>query len=219
MGLRNAVRMAKWLVLAVVAVPVLTFAYSGSVSAADTEKPRIGFLLKTMQEDRYQTDKTLFIARAESLGADVLFDSDSVVQIEVHLPEEYWRALCGQSRSFQSAIENPLAKPYTYFRGDIRINGVVIEDVGIRKKGFIGSQDEVRPALKIKFDEYVDQRPIDGIDRLTLNNNKQDRALVSQFLTYKLFRKAGLAAPRCRSPSAGRFRSAPPTARRSPGSP
>lgn len=36
---------------------------------------RIGFLLKTMQEARYQTDKSLFIARAESKGAEVVFDS------------------------------------------------------------------------------------------------------------------------------------------------
>ena len=38
---------------------------------------KIGFILKTMQEERYQTDKSLFIARAEALGADVLFDSSS----------------------------------------------------------------------------------------------------------------------------------------------
>jgi len=36
---------------------------------------KIGFLLKTMQEARYQTDKSLFIARAESQGAEVMFDS------------------------------------------------------------------------------------------------------------------------------------------------
>ncbi|RBW58809.1 D-xylose transporter subunit XylF [Ruegeria sp. A3M17] len=35
----------------------------------------IGFLLKTMQEDRYQSDKSLFTARAESQGANVIFDS------------------------------------------------------------------------------------------------------------------------------------------------
>ena len=38
---------------------------------------KIGFILKTMQEERYNTDKSLFTARAESLGADVLFDSSS----------------------------------------------------------------------------------------------------------------------------------------------
>ncbi|WP_171180841.1 substrate-binding domain-containing protein [Ruegeria sp. HKCCD8929] len=44
------------------------------MSAAEGEI-KIGFLLKTMQEARYQTDKSLFTARAESLGADVIFDS------------------------------------------------------------------------------------------------------------------------------------------------
>ena len=38
-------------------------------------KVKIGFLLKTMQEERYQADRSLFISRAESLGAEVLFDS------------------------------------------------------------------------------------------------------------------------------------------------
>ena len=44
---------------------------------ADAQHVKIGFLLKTMQEERYQTDKSQFITRAESLGADVLFDSSS----------------------------------------------------------------------------------------------------------------------------------------------
>lgn len=35
----------------------------------------IGFLLKTMQEERYQRDKAAFIAAAEALGAEVLFDA------------------------------------------------------------------------------------------------------------------------------------------------
>jgi D-xylose transport system substrate-binding protein len=39
------------------------------------EKVKIGFLLKTMQEERYQRDKKAFIEKAESLGAEVIFDS------------------------------------------------------------------------------------------------------------------------------------------------
>ncbi len=42
---------------------------------AQSDDIKIGFLLKTMQEARYQTDKSLFIARAESKGAQVMFDS------------------------------------------------------------------------------------------------------------------------------------------------
>ena len=36
---------------------------------------KIGFLLKTMQEERYQQDKAAFEAKAKELGAEVIFDS------------------------------------------------------------------------------------------------------------------------------------------------
>jgi D-xylose transport system substrate-binding protein len=50
------------------------FALSLHPSAA-AEKIRIGFLLKTMQEERYQRDKAAFLARAKAMGAEVIFDS------------------------------------------------------------------------------------------------------------------------------------------------
>lgn len=43
--------------------------------AGAAEKIKIGFLLKTMQEERYQRDKAAFLAKAKALGADVIFDS------------------------------------------------------------------------------------------------------------------------------------------------
>jgi D-xylose transport system substrate-binding protein len=50
-------------------------AAQATIAAAQDDDVKIGFILKTMQEARYQTDKSLFIARAESQGAEVLFDS------------------------------------------------------------------------------------------------------------------------------------------------
>ncbi len=49
----------------------------GGARKAKAQDMKIGFILKTMQEERYQTDKSLFIARAEASGAQVLFDSSS----------------------------------------------------------------------------------------------------------------------------------------------
>src|ERR1700744_4305206 len=43
--------------------------------ACAADKVKIGFLLKTMQEERYQRDKAAFFAKAKALGADVIFDS------------------------------------------------------------------------------------------------------------------------------------------------
>lgn len=131
-----------------------------------------------------------------SLTVEQLLDPTHVVEVDIQIKPEDWQSLCSQSRNWQSAVEDPLDKPYTYFPARITIDGVTIDNVGLRKKGFIGSQDVVRPSMKVKFDKYADQQPIPGMSKMTLNNNKQDRALVSQSLTYWLFRKAGIAAPR-----------------------
>ena len=50
------------------------FALSAS-SAVAADRIKIGFLLKTMQEERYQRDKAAFLAKAMALGAEVIFDS------------------------------------------------------------------------------------------------------------------------------------------------
>lgn len=57
--------------LASLAVPLP--AWVRPAGAAD--KVRIGFLLKTMQEERYQRDRAAFLAKAKALGAEVIFDS------------------------------------------------------------------------------------------------------------------------------------------------
>jgi len=43
--------------------------------AGAADRVKIGFLLKTMQEERYQRDKAAFLVRAKALGAEVIFDS------------------------------------------------------------------------------------------------------------------------------------------------
>ncbi|WP_171180837.1 substrate-binding domain-containing protein [Ruegeria sp. HKCCD8929] len=46
-----------------------------SASTAFAGDVKIGFLLKTMQEERYKRDRAAFTAKAEELGAEVIFDS------------------------------------------------------------------------------------------------------------------------------------------------
>lgn len=131
------------------------------------------------------------------MTAEQVFDPKTLLEVKIELAEEDWDQLRFQTRNFATALlKPPPPSPYTWFKGDVTINGHRLEGVGIRKKGFLGSQDSERPSLKIKFDEYTEQAPISGLDRLTLNNNKQDRGFVSQALTYKLFAEAMLPAPR-----------------------
>jgi spore coat protein CotH len=126
-----------------------------------------------------------------------LFDDSKLLNIEIEIEPAEWKKLCAQSRDMMNVLgDDAPPSPYTYFHANITVNGVRYEDVGIRKKGSFGSMDPVRPGLVVKLDEYHAHDGIAGLKRLTLNNNKQDTALVSQPLSYSLFRKAGLPAPR-----------------------
>ena len=58
------------LALLLMALPILPLAAHAAETAV-----KIGFLLSTMQEERYQMDKAGFIAHAEALGAQVMFAS------------------------------------------------------------------------------------------------------------------------------------------------
>ena len=141
-------------------------------------------------------------ARAEEIevveiDGDTLFAPDRVVEIRLELEKADWDNIRRQRRDFGSFFSGaPNEKPYTYVKANLWIDGIKIESIGLRKKGLFGSSDERRPSIKIKFDEYLDQDPVKGISRLTLNNNKQDATQMSQYLTYKLFREAGVHAPR-----------------------
>ena len=82
-------------------------------------------------------------AGAEELTADRLLAPDRLIEIQIELPAKDWRELCKQTRDIRPAFTGNLAEdPFTYFKGNITIDGVKIESVGVRKKGFIGSLDD-----------------------------------------------------------------------------
>jgi D-xylose transport system substrate-binding protein len=63
---------------------VFTSLILGGAMSAEAKKVKVGFILKTMQEERYQRDKAIFTKKAESLGAKVYFDSannDELMQL------------------------------------------------------------------------------------------------------------------------------------------
>jgi spore coat protein CotH len=132
------------------------------------------------------------------LSTDDLFESQRLLDIRIEIAETDWKELSSQTLSFVTAFEKgAIPDSYTYFPANITIEGRQIGSVKLRKKGFFGSTDQDRPSLKVKIDGTDQSRMVAGLDKLTINNNKQDRAFVSQYLGYRLFQAAGLPAPRC----------------------
>jgi hypothetical protein len=125
------------------------------------------------------------------------FNPNRVLDVGIELAPKDWDVLrhegrglamtwSGQSRDFK----------FTTFRSTATIDGKPIRNVGVRKKGYLGSLSTVRPSLKLDFGEFVAGQIWRGMRRLTLNNDRQDTSHTHQMMGYALFRKAGCPAPR-----------------------
>ena len=138
--------------------------------------------------------------------SDAYFALDRVLNIEIEMAPEDWDTLRHQTRTFEDVmaeieeygLSRPFANIYTWFSGTVTVDGETHSNVGVRKKGFLGSQSDTKPALKLRFDKYVDDRSLGGvIERMTLNNSIQDASMVNTCLTYQIFAAAGSPSPRC----------------------
>ena len=134
------------------------------------------------------------------------YDLDRVLDISIKIAPEDWDALRNQGRTledvFAEIAENRLSAPfadvYTWFQADVTVDGETHARAGVRKKGFVGSQSDVKPSLKIRFDKYVDNQALGGVlQRLTLNNSLQDESLIGTCMSFAVFAAAGNPAPRC----------------------
>ena len=139
---------------------------------------------------------------AKELTLDDIFPTDRVIDVQITVPQRDWDTIRYQGRDFMTALGasrqfKPMERPYTYVEASVSIDGVVYPKVGLRKKGFIGSLSHTRPSLKIKLNHVDKKGGIEGLTNLTLNNNKQDTSLMSQFMGYALFNAIGSPAPRC----------------------
>ena len=149
--------------------------------------------------DATATDTT---ADAGPDPSEALYDPNTLVTVEVEMPAADWQLLRDDKRNFAgnnlSCPSGPFPNTYTWRQATkVTINGKTVSKAGIRKKGFIGSVNSVKPSLKIRFDKFVEGQELFGITRLTLNNNLQDASQLVQCLTYDLARTAGLVASRC----------------------
>lgn len=132
-----------------------------------------------------------------------IFDPDELLEVAIYMSEADWEALRLVEPNLWEYFPatcpvRPSESIFPWYQADVVVGGVTITDVGVRKKGFYGSTTvPTRPSLKVKFSEYQENIDLFGLDRLTLNGAPQDSSLVRTCLSYKLFREAGVPAPRC----------------------
>jgi spore coat protein CotH len=113
-------------------------------------------------------------------------------------------------RPFQISVIRPLGghalthdylDSPTYRRATVKITFAggkkfkVFQNVGIRLKGATTRKYQ-KASFKIKFDAFVKSQRFKGLKRLTLNAMMTDPSQVHEVTAYRLFRAAGVPAPR-----------------------
>jgi spore coat protein H len=128
-----------------------------------------------------------------------IFDEERLIQVTVNMPDADFAVMRLEGRTLSSILSSCPASDFEYsdFSASVNIDGELVENVAIRKKGFLGSNSSVRPSIKLNFDTHVDGRTFKGMKRMTLNNDRQDPSHTHQCMAYDMFRAAGLVAPRC----------------------
>lgn len=111
---------------------LFSFLFSTSLFAKPT---KIGFLLSTMQEERYQKDKRFFEAEAKRLGAEVLFDAAN-----------------NSERTQASKMENMLMQ---------KVDAVVIQPVNSAAASNLVSMAQEAKIPVIAYDRMILNAPID----------------------------------------------------------
>lgn len=129
------------------------------------------------------------------------FDKNRLLEVELTLNASDWDTIRQEVREEGTAYgpncDQPPSNPFTYVSADITIDGVLIPNIGLRKKGWFTSQETNKPSLKVKFDKYVNDVKFEGYKRLTLNNCIFDKSLIRQCLAFGVFEAAGIPAPKC----------------------
>ena len=142
----------------------------------------------------------------ETDPSDAYFAMDRVLEISIEIAEEDWDTLRHQTRTFDDLmaeiekyqLSQPFADIYSWFSATVTIDGETHTEFGVRKKGFLGSQSDTKPSLKLRYDKYVDDQSLGGVmERMTLNNSIQDASMVNTCLSYQVFAAAGVPSPRC----------------------
>ena len=136
--------------------------------------------------------------------SDPYFALDRVLDVSIVMASEDWDRLRAQTRTLADilvgadCLDSPADDIFTWFEATVSVDGESHTQVGVRKKGFLGSLSKVKPALKVRFDKFTDGQLLGGaMKRLTLNNAQQDPSMINTCMAYHVFTAAGLPAPRC----------------------
>lgn len=132
----------------------------------------------------------LVVLASAALRAQGIYDIATIRTVEVTINQSNWRTVMANNYASQ-----------TYIKADLKIDGKVYTDVGVRHRGYstyrflpAGKTDK-RP-WKIAVDEFVPGQRVQGYRTLNINNNVWDPSFMREVVEYEYMRQY-VPAPKC----------------------
>jgi spore coat protein H len=153
---------------------------------------------------------------ANALKPSDIFQFSNVWTIHLRFTPEQWQAMeprqaGGPSRGTRrvSFLQGPeggrngiaaaFGIAFDYVRAELEFETNKFNDVGVRYKGngtFLSSRESLKRSLKLDLNQFVKGQQLAGMSQLNLHNSVRDPSGMNEAVAYRLFRDAGLPAPR-----------------------
>ena len=153
---------------------------------------------------------------SKSFKAGDLFQITKVWTVDFVFTPEQWKGIApkyaGFGRGFSagaSRLQGPEGArnglsaaggiEFDYTHASFSIDGKKFDDIAVRYKGngtFRQGQNSGKISLKVDLNKYVKGQKLAKLDKLNFANNITDAGWMNEELSYRLFRDAGVPAPR-----------------------
>lgn len=124
------------------------------------------------------------------------------MQIPAVLPPELLRMAIGGflgPEGGRNGISAQRGVEFEYVRASLDLDNLHFDDVAVRAKGngtFTPVARFPKPSLKIDLNKYVKGQKLAGVSTINLHNNITDASWMNEVLAFRLYRDAGVPAPR-----------------------
>jgi len=148
---------------------------------------------------------------SKDFSADDLFQLKKVWTVDLVFTPEQWVAmtprmdgphgaesLLGPEGGHNGYLANR-GLVFDWAHADFTIDGKSFQDVGVRYKGngtYAGGAGQNKISMKVNLNKYVKGQKLASVTTVNLANNITDAGWMNEELAYRLFRDAGVPAPR-----------------------
>jgi spore coat protein H len=158
----------------------------------------------------------VFLLAGTCLAQNGLFEAAKVWTVNLSFSKDQWSAIkpsggFGRGINFsrgewlqgaegkRNGLASSMGIEFHDVHADLTIDGRLFRDVAVRYKGngtYLEAQGFGKFSFKVDLNQFVKGQKLDGVSKLNLHNNVTDPSWMNEPLSYRLYRDAGVPAPR-----------------------